>query len=45
MDHTDPERAAGWLHLPIEGTLVTGTTQDNRHPARAGRDVAALVLG
>ena len=45
MDHADPERAADQLHLLIEGTLVMGATQDERHPARAARDLAALVLG
>jgi len=45
MDHADPERAADQLHLLIEGTLVMGATQDDRHPARAARDLAALVLG
>ncbi|WP_020580068.1 hypothetical protein [Actinopolymorpha alba] len=45
MDHADPERAADQLHLLIEGTLVMGATQDDRHPARAARDMAALILG
>jgi hypothetical protein len=45
MDHADPERAADQLHLLIEGTLVMGATQGDRHPARAARDLAVLVLG
>ena len=43
--HARPERAAEQLHLLIEGTLVMGATQDNQHPARAARDLAALVIG
>jgi AcrR family transcriptional regulator len=45
MGHADPERAADQLHLLIEGTLVMGATQDDRHPARAARDLASVVLG
>jgi AcrR family transcriptional regulator len=45
LDHADPERAADQLHLLIEGTLVMGATQSDRHPGRAARDLAALVLG
>lgn len=45
MGHAEPERAADQLHLLIEGTLVMGATQDARHPARAARELAALVLG
>ena len=44
MGHTDPKRAAEELHLLIEGTLVRGASQDGRHPARAARGLAALVL-
>jgi AcrR family transcriptional regulator len=43
--HGRPERAAEQLHLLIEGTLVMGATQDDQHPARAARDLAALVIG
>ncbi len=43
--HGQPERAAEQLHLLIEGTLVMGATQDNQHPARAARDLAAVVIG
>ena len=45
MGHADPKAAAEQLHLLIEGTLVRGASQDGRHPARAARDLAALVLG
>ena len=45
LGHGRPERAAEQLHLLIEGTLVMGATQDNQHPARAARDLAAVVLG
>lgn len=44
MHHADPERAADQLHLLIEGTLVMGATQGDRHPARAARELAELVL-
>ena len=44
MGHGHPEHAAEQLHLLIEGTLVMGATQDNQHPARAARDLAAIVL-
>lgn len=44
LGHTDPKRAAEQLHLLIEGTLVRGASQDGRHPARAARELAALVL-
>lgn len=42
--HASPEQAAEQLHLLIEGTLVRGATHDGRHPARAARDLAAVVL-
>ena len=45
LGHGRPERAAEQLHLLIEGTLVMGATQGNQHPARAARDLAALVIG
>ena len=45
MDHAHPERAAEQLHLLIEGSLVMGATQDDEHPARSARDLAAIVLG
>jgi AcrR family transcriptional regulator len=45
LGHAHPERAAAQLHLLIEGTLVMGATQDKQHPARAARDLAALVIG
>jgi hypothetical protein len=45
MDHAAPERAADQVHLLIEGTLMMVTTPDDRQPARAVRDLAALVLG
>lgn len=44
LGHPRPEHAAGQLHLLIEGTLVMGATQDHQHPARAARDLAAVVL-
>jgi AcrR family transcriptional regulator len=44
LGHSNPERAAEQLHLLIEGTLVMGATQDNQHPARAARDIAAIIL-
>jgi AcrR family transcriptional regulator len=44
LGHADPKRAAEQLHLLIEGTLVRGASRDGRHPARAARDLAALVL-
>jgi len=44
MGHARPEHAAKELHLLIEGTLVMGATQDSQHPARAARDLAAIVL-
>jgi AcrR family transcriptional regulator len=44
MGHSRPEHAAEQLHLLIEGTLVMGATQGNQHPARAARDLAAIVL-
>ena len=44
LGHSRPERAAAQLHLLIEGTLVMGATQDSQHPARAARDLAAIVL-
>lgn len=45
LGHADPEGAAEQLHLLIEGTLVMGATQDGQHPARAARDLAAIILG
>ena len=45
MGHASPERAAEQLHLLIEGTLVAGATQDEEHPARVARDLAAIVIG
>ncbi|GAA5021068.1 hypothetical protein [Actinopolymorpha pittospori] len=45
MDHADPEHAADQLHLLIEGTLMMGAPQDDRHPARAAHDLATLALG
>jgi AcrR family transcriptional regulator len=45
LGHADPERAAEQLHLLIEGTLVMGATQDGEHPARAARNLAAVILG
>jgi len=44
LGHAHPVRAAEQLHLLIEGTLVMGATQDDRHPARVARDLAAVVL-
>ncbi len=44
MGHADPERAAERLHLLIEGTLVMGATHDGRHPARAARELARIIL-
>jgi hypothetical protein len=44
IGHPRPEQAADQLHLLIEGTLVMGATQNHQHPARAARDLAALVL-
>ena len=44
LGHAHPERAAEQLHLLIEGTLVAGATQDRQHPARAARELAAVVL-
>jgi len=43
--HARPEQAAEQLHLLIEGVLVMGATQDDQHPARSARDLAAVVLG
>jgi AcrR family transcriptional regulator len=45
MGHADPDRAAEQLHLLIEGTLVAGATQGKEHPARAARELAAVVIG
>jgi AcrR family transcriptional regulator len=45
MGHAHPQRAAEQLHLLIEGALVAGATQHKEHPARAARDLAALVIG
>lgn len=44
LGHTDRKRAVEQLHLLIEGTLVRGASEDGRHPARAARDLAAVVL-
>ena len=44
LGHARPERAAEQLHLLIEGTLVMGATQNHQHPARAARELAAIVL-
>jgi AcrR family transcriptional regulator len=44
LGHDRPEHAAEQMHLLIEGTLVMGATQGNQHPARAARDLAAIVL-
>jgi AcrR family transcriptional regulator len=45
MGHAHPGAAAERLHLLIEGTLVAGATQGKEHPARAARDLAAIVIG
>lgn len=44
LGHARPEHTAEQLHLLIEGTLVMGATQNDEHPARAARDLAAIVL-
>jgi AcrR family transcriptional regulator len=44
LGHATPERAAEQLHLLIEGTLVMGATKGGEHPARAARDLAAVIL-
>lgn len=44
LGHARPEHAAEQLHLLIEGTLVMGATQTQQHPARAARNLAAIVL-
>jgi hypothetical protein len=44
LGHASPAHAAEQLHLLIEGTLVMGATQDGLHPARAARDLAAVIL-
>jgi len=44
LGHAQPERAAEQLHLLIEGSLVMGATHDGEHPARAARDLAAVIL-
>lgn len=44
LGHANPKRAAEQLHVLIEGTLVRGASRDSRHPGRAARDLAALVL-
>ena len=44
LGHGHPELAAEQLHLLIEGTLVMGATQDDQHPGRAARDLAAIIL-
>ena len=44
MGHPDPQPAAEQLHVLIEGTLVRGASQPDRPPARAARDLAALVV-
>ncbi|MFC0450148.1 TetR/AcrR family transcriptional regulator [Rhodococcus jostii] len=44
LGHASPERGAEQLHLLIEGTLVMGATQDGQHPARAARELAAVIL-
>jgi AcrR family transcriptional regulator len=44
LGHPEPQRAADQLHLLIEGTLVMGATQGDRHPARVARALAAGVL-
>jgi AcrR family transcriptional regulator len=45
LGHPRPDRAAEQLHLLIEGALVMGATHDGEHPARAARELAAVVLG
>jgi AcrR family transcriptional regulator len=45
MGHADPDHAAEQLHLLIEGTLVAGATQGKEHPARAARELGAVVIG
>jgi AcrR family transcriptional regulator len=45
VGHARPEQAAEQLHLLIEGTLVTGATRSDEHPARTARELAAVVLG
>ncbi|HET9500842.1 MAG TPA: TetR/AcrR family transcriptional regulator [Marmoricola sp.] len=44
LGHKQPQHAAEQLHLLIEGTLVRGASQVGGHPARAARDLAALML-
>lgn len=44
LGHARPEHVAEQLHLLIEGTLVMGATQNQQHPARAARNLAAIVL-
>jgi AcrR family transcriptional regulator len=44
LRHRRPEHAAEQLHLLIEGTLVMGATQGGQHPARAARELAAIII-
>jgi AcrR family transcriptional regulator len=44
LGHANPEQAAEQLHLLIEGTLVMGAAHDGRHPGRAARHLAAIIL-
>jgi AcrR family transcriptional regulator len=44
LGHTSPDRAAEQLHLLIEGVLVRGAVHDGEHPARAARELAAVIL-
>jgi AcrR family transcriptional regulator len=44
LGHPRPAYAAEQLHLLIEGSLVMGATKNGRHPARAARDLAEVIL-
>ena len=45
LGHANPKHGAEQLHMLIEGILVMGATHDSLHPARAARELAAVVLG
>jgi AcrR family transcriptional regulator len=44
LGHTEPDRAAGQLHVLIDGAMAAGATSPDTDPATAARELAEGVL-
>lgn len=45
LGHPEPDRAAGQLHVLIDGVMAAGATRPETDPATAARELAEGVLG